>query len=119
MLFFKYLKKTGTAIKAAVEGYVVAGKTGTSQKLINKSYTGHDKYVASFIGFVPAYNPAFVLIVIADEPSKISHYGGTVTGPTFSRIASQTLRYLSVSPHKQSPLKENNYNRLEENYVVR
>ncbi len=88
----------GTATKAAVDGYVVAGKTGTSQKLIDGSYSGHDKYVASFIGFVPAHDPAFVLIVVADEPSKKSYYGGAVTGPTFSRIASQTLRYLHVPP---------------------
>ncbi len=91
----------GTATKAAVDGYAVAGKTGTSQKLIDGSYSGHDKYVASFIGFVPAHDPAFVLIVVADEPSKKSYYGGTVAGPTFSQIASQTLRYLHVSPLHQ------------------
>lgn len=88
----------GTAKKAAVENYVVAGKTGTSQKLINGSYSGHDKYIASFIGFVPAKDPAFVLLVVADEPSLRSYYGGTVAGPTFSRIAGSTLRYLNIPP---------------------
>ncbi len=86
----------GTATKAAVEGYLVAGKTGTSQKLVNGSYAGHRKYVSSFIGFVPAYDPAFVLLVIADEPSNGYYYGGTVAAPVFNRIAEQTLRYLNI-----------------------
>ncbi len=102
----------GTATKAAVEGYTVAGKTGTSQKLIDGSYAGHDKYVASFIGFVPAHDPAFVLIVVADEPSKKSYYGGTVAGPTFSRIASQTLRYLHVPPQHQAEKKNEDNEKL-------
>ena len=89
----------GTATKASIEGYVVAGKTGTSQKLIDGSYTGHDKYIASFIGFVPADDPAFVLLVIADEPSKKSYYGGTVAAPTFRRISDRTLRYLNIPRH--------------------
>ncbi len=97
-------KEGGTATKAAVSGYDVAGKTGTSQKLVNGSYTGHGKYIASFIGFVPADNPAFVLLVIADEPSKKSHYGGTVAGPTFRRIADRTLRYLNVPPTSTTTL---------------
>lgn len=87
----------GTARRAAVDGYDVAGKTGTSQKLIDGSYSGHDKYIASFIGFAPADDPAFVLLVVADEPNG-AYYGGTVCGPTFRRIAEQTLRYLHVAP---------------------
>lgn len=86
----------GTARKAKVPGYEVAGKTGTSQKWYNGSYEGHGKYVSSFIGFVPADNPAFVLLVVADEPQG-KHYGGTVCAPTFSRIAAQALRYLNVT----------------------
>ncbi|MCF7855097.1 MAG: penicillin-binding protein 2 [Candidatus Pacebacteria bacterium] len=87
----------GTAEKAAVPGYDVAGKTGTAQKFINGSYD-NDKYVASFVGFVPADAPAFVLLVAVDEPSKNGYYGGTVAAPAFSRIAEKTLRYLQVAP---------------------
>ena len=56
-------------------------------------------YIASFMGFVPADNPRFVLYIVADEPDKsISYYGGTVTGPTFRAIAEQTLSYMNISP---------------------
>jgi cell division protein FtsI (penicillin-binding protein 3) len=96
----------GTATKAAVKGYRVAGKTGTSQKLINGSYVGHHKYFASFIGFVPAKNPELVMLVVADEPSGGSHYGGTVCGPTFSRVAEQTLRYMNVAPTEEADPEE-------------
>jgi len=90
-------KEGGTAPKAAVEGYETAGKTGTAQKVIDGHYS-HAKFVASFVGFVPADAPAFVLLVAADEPSRGGHYGGTVAAPTFSRIATRTLRYLEIAP---------------------
>ncbi|MDD5698668.1 MAG: penicillin-binding protein 2 [Victivallaceae bacterium] len=89
-------REGGTATKAAISGYDVAGKTGTSQKFINGEFS-HSKYFATFIGFVPAYQPAFVLLVTADEP-KGATYGGTVAAPTFRRIAQRTLRYLDVKP---------------------
>ncbi len=89
-------KKGGTATKAAIPGYEVAGKTGTSQKVINREYS-HKYYFASFIGFVPADNPAFVLLVTLDEPKR-KHYGGTVAAPTFRRISERTLRYMNVPP---------------------
>lgn len=92
----------GTGTKAAVEGFAVAGKTGTAQKWIPasagvKGHYSHSEYVASFIGFVPAEAPAFTLIVVADTP-KNRTYGGTVCGPTFSRIAERTLSLLQISP---------------------
>ena len=98
----------GTAKKAAIPGYLVAGKTGTSNKTEPQSYMykgkqrtrrvySKTKYFASFIGFVPSRNPRFVLLVVADEPQK-KHYGGTVAGPTFKNIAERTLRYLDVKP---------------------
>lgn len=91
-------KEEGTAPKAAVEGYEVAGKTGTAQKCERGQYS-HTKFVSSFVGFVPADDPAFVLMVIADEPDRRrGYYGGTVAAPTFSRIAEQTLRYLEIAP---------------------
>ncbi|MDT8391315.1 MAG: penicillin-binding protein 2 [Lentisphaeria bacterium] len=90
-------KEGGTATRAAVDGFEVAGKTGTAQKFVNQTYD-NGLYVASFIGIAPADDPAFVLYVVADEPGGRSHYGGTVAGPTFSRIAERTLRYLQVAP---------------------
>jgi cell division protein FtsI/penicillin-binding protein 2 len=97
----------GTAPKAAVEGYEVAGKTGTAQKWVSPpngggGYYSHSKYTASFIGFVPADDPAFVLLVVADEPSRGGHYGGTIAAPAFSRIAEKTLRYMQIAPTKSA-----------------
>jgi len=87
----------GTAKRAAIPGYHVAGKTGTSQKFINGEYS-HSQYFATFIGFIPAYKPAFVLLVTADEP-KGAIYGGTVSAPTFKNIAQRTLQYLDIKPN--------------------
>ena len=86
----------GTARQAAVRGYYVAGKTGTAQKFMNGAYS-KSKYIANFVGFVPADNPRFVLLVTADEP-KGGYYGGSVAGPTFRTIAERTLKYLNVKP---------------------
>ena len=88
----------GTAIEAAVDGYLVAGKTGTAQKAdyIHGGYA-KDKWLASFIGFAPAERPAIVISVVIDEP-VIAHYGGTVAGPVFRRIAEVTLRHMGVAP---------------------
>ncbi|MDD5599669.1 MAG: penicillin-binding transpeptidase domain-containing protein, partial [Victivallaceae bacterium] len=89
-------REGGTATQAAIPGYDVAGKTGTSQKFLDGAYS-HSKYFATFIGFVPAYKPAFVLLVTADEP-KGATYGGTVSAPTFRRIAERTLIYMNIKP---------------------
>ncbi len=86
----------GTSKGAAIPGYYVAGKTGTAQKVINGVYT--NKHIASFVGYVPARNPRFVLLISCDEPQGKSYYGGAVCGPVFSAIASRTLRYLRVEP---------------------
>ncbi len=87
----------GTALQAAVPGYEVAGKTGTAQKVVDGQYSRR-KFISNFIGFVPAEAPAFVLLVVADEPTRNGYYGGTVAAPVFSRIAEKTLRYLQVAP---------------------
>lgn len=81
----------GTGPKAAVAGYEVAGMTGTAQKVVNGEYSA-TQYVASFIGYVPADKPAFVLLVTVDEPTKDGYYGGIVAAPAFSRIATQVLK---------------------------
>ena len=88
----------GTGTRAALRGYLVAGKTGTAQKP-NLEQGGYysDKYVASFVGFLPAENPAISIIVVADEP-RGAHYGGTVCAPYFRDIADQTVRYLRIPP---------------------
>jgi cell division protein FtsI (penicillin-binding protein 3) len=88
----------GTAIEAAVDGYLVAGKTGTAQKAdyVHGGYA-KNKWLASFIGFAPADRPAVVISVVIDEP-VIAHYGGTVAGPVFRRIAEVTLRHMGIAP---------------------
>ncbi len=88
----------GTGTNASVEGYLVAGKTGTAQKVdpITKGYSA-SKRTASFIGFVPARKPRLTILVMIDEP-KTSPYGGVVAAPAFSAIALQSLCYLKVPP---------------------
>jgi cell division protein FtsI (penicillin-binding protein 3) len=86
----------GTAPKAQVAGYRVAGKTGTAYKLENGRYVR--KYTASFVGYAPASDPRLVVAVMIDEPSAGQHYGGQVAAPVFSRIVGDALRALRVPP---------------------
>jgi cell division protein FtsI (penicillin-binding protein 3) len=86
----------GTARLAAIDGYPVAGKTGTAQKVANGHYDA-TKWVAYFIGAVPADDPRLAIIVILDEPQG-GHLGGAVAAPIFKEIAEQALRYLHVAP---------------------
>lgn len=86
----------GTAPKAQVSGYRVAGKTGTAHKLEAGRYT--NKYVSSFVGFAPASNPRLVVAVMIDEPSAGQHYGGAVAAPVFAKVVEGTLRALGVAP---------------------
>ncbi|HEX2385894.1 MAG TPA: penicillin-binding protein, partial [Candidatus Binatia bacterium] len=90
----------GTGVLASVDGFEVAGKTGTAQKAEHGVYTR--KRVASFVGFVPADQPRLVMAVILDEP-ETSVYGGTVAAPTFRNIAAATLQRLAVLPDKTTP----------------
>ncbi len=84
----------GTGTRAAVEGFRVAGKTGTAQKVdpVTKTYSP-TKRTASFIGFVPADRPLLTILVVVDEP-RTSPYGGVVAAPAFREIAYNTLCYL-------------------------
>jgi cell division protein FtsI (penicillin-binding protein 3) len=84
----------GTAPKAQVSGYRVAGKTGTAHKIEDHVYV--DKYVSSFVGFAPASNPRLVIAVMIDEPGGGQYYGGTVAAPVFSSIMGAALRLLGV-----------------------
>jgi len=85
----------GTGRRAKIEGYSVAGKTGTAQKVIPKVGYSHTKFIASFIGFVPVESPRFVIAVVFDEP-KPQHYGGLVCAPVFKNIAEQLLKYKNI-----------------------
>lgn len=85
----------GTALKAQVLGYRVAGKTGTAHKVGGAGYEA-DKYVASFVGMAPASNPRFIVAVMIDEPNNGAYYGGTVAAPVFSAVMSDALRMYAV-----------------------
>jgi len=87
--------ENGTGKTAAVQGYLVAGKTGTAQKPLPGMGYRSEKYIASFIGFVPAENPRLALLVLLDEP-KGSHYGGVVAAPIFREVAKQALLRLAI-----------------------
>ncbi|RPI42588.1 MAG: penicillin-binding protein 2, partial [Betaproteobacteria bacterium] len=87
----------GTAPRAQIPGYRVAGKTGTAHKLENGRYAAN-KYVSSFVGFAPASDPRIVVAVMIDEPSAGQHYGGAVAAPVFREVAAAALRTLSVAP---------------------
>jgi cell division protein FtsI/penicillin-binding protein 2 len=91
------LEPGGTASQVSVPGYVLAGKTGTAQKVENGTYSD-TKYVASFVGFAPADHPKLLAAVIVDEPQYV-HVGGAVAAPVFSQIAAFALPYLGISPH--------------------
>jgi cell division protein FtsI (penicillin-binding protein 3) len=86
----------GTAPEAAIDGQLVAGKTGTAQKAdyVHGGYA-KGRWVSSFVGYVPARKPRLVIGVIVDEP-MIAHNGGTVAAPAFRRIAEASLRHLGV-----------------------
>ncbi|MBW7859791.1 MAG: penicillin-binding protein 2 [Rhodocyclaceae bacterium] len=86
----------GTAPKARIEGYRVAGKTGTAHKLEGGKYVS--KYVSSFVGFAPVSDPRLIVAVMIDEPSAGQHYGGAVSAPVFARIMEGSLRSLGVAP---------------------
>ena len=90
----------GTGAQAAVEGYVIAGKTGTAQK--PSPYGGYDpyRYVASFLGIVPVEDPRLLVLVVLDEPQGM-YFGGAVAAPVFREVASQALWYLRVPPGKR------------------
>jgi cell division protein FtsI (penicillin-binding protein 3) len=91
--------RDGTGGRAAVPGYVVAGKTGTGQKVdpATGRYSMVD-HVASFVGFVPASRPAFVILASLDTPRGYLNQGGDVAAPLFGRVARHALRALAVPP---------------------
>lgn len=91
----------GTAPKAQIPGYRVAGKTGTAHKLEGGTYA--NKYIASFVGFAPVSDPRYIVAVMIDEPSNGMYYGGQVAAPVFSDIMNATLRATGVAPDAAMP----------------
>jgi len=90
----------GTAMAARVNGFQVAGKTGTAQKVSPHGGYASGRYVVSFVGFMPAEDPRFVCLVMVNDaqlPSSLN-YGGLVAAPIFSRIADKSARYLDLTP---------------------
>ena len=107
--------KDGTARKAAIDNYSVAGKTGTTQKIVNGKYS-RQHHVASFSGFFPANKPALVITVVVDEPQlKGVGYGGSVSAPAFRNIAEACIAYLGIRPSRPDAsflaLKHSRYDR--------
>jgi cell division protein FtsI (penicillin-binding protein 3) len=95
---------SGTAAAAAVPGFVIAGKTGTAQKVDPRGGYEHGKYVVSFAGYLPADHPEFVGLVVLDDAHTSKpelNYGGLVAGPIFSRVAERAARYLDLEPHAE------------------
>lgn len=92
----------GTATRAQVAAYTVAGKTGTAHKAIAGGYA-EDRYTALFAGLAPASSPRFVTVVMIDEPSGKKYYGGEVAAPVFSQVMTGALRLYSVPPDDFSP----------------
>ena len=88
----------GTARQAVIDGFRIAGKTGTTQKIIDGKYSNRH-HVASFAGYFPAENPSIMITIVVDEP-KMSKgrlgYGGSVAGPAFREIGSQIISYMGI-----------------------
>jgi cell division protein FtsI/penicillin-binding protein 2 len=87
----------GTGTEAALPGYTVAGKTGTAAKIDPDGHYSTSRYVASFVGMVPATKPRLVIMVMVDEPHA-SIWGGTVAAPTFQQIARFDVQHLAIPP---------------------
>jgi cell division protein FtsI (penicillin-binding protein 3) len=87
----------GTAPRARIMGYRVAGKTGTAHKLENGLYAAK-RYISSFAGFAPATAPRLVIAVMIDEPSAGQYYGGAVAAPVFAQVMQGALRLIGVAP---------------------
>ncbi|MBC7364914.1 MAG: penicillin-binding protein 2, partial [Candidatus Aminicenantes bacterium] len=99
---FTQVVEKGTGMEAKIDGYDVAGKTGTAQKFdpALRAYS-YNKHVASFVGFVPADQPLLTMVVVIDEPKGARQYGGQVAAPVFREIARKVLLYLHQPPKKK------------------
>ena len=101
MEILKFVVENGTGKKAAIDGFEVAGKTGTAQKFITKTQSySKTEFISSFIGYAPADNPRLAILVMIDNP-KGRHWGGVVAAPVFVKIAEKSLRHLNVTSSKE------------------
>jgi len=91
------VKPGGTGTKAAVQGYRVAGKTGTAWKFAAGGYS-EDKYLSIFAGMAPASDPKLVAVVIIDEPGGDLYYGSDVAAPVFAEVMAESLRLMAIPP---------------------
>ena len=101
MALRKVVGPDGTAPKADVPGFDVAGKTGTAQKVENGQYVR--KYYSSFIGYFPASDPQISILVSLDDPTGGAFYGGSVAGPVFREVAQKVAEYLGMQPQTPQP----------------
>lgn len=97
------IMKDGTAYEARVDGYSVAGKTGTVKKATAGGYTSNS-YFAVFAGMAPAKDPRLIIVVMIDEPSTGQYYGGLVSAPVFSKVMAGALRVLGIAPDKEETM---------------
>ncbi len=95
-LLKRVTEEGGTGTKARVEGYTVAGKTGTAQKILPTGGYSATLNISSFVGFLPADDPEIGIIVVLDEPKGAVRTGGYVCGPVFKAIAEKSVRYLDI-----------------------
>lgn len=102
-LILEGVVSNGTGKNAFIEGYRVAGKTGTAQKVSPTGGYMANEYVASFIGFAPADKPQIACIVVVDAPQGYPYYGGWVAAPAFREIIKDSLRYLEVPLYETDP----------------
>ncbi|WP_271273532.1 peptidoglycan D,D-transpeptidase FtsI family protein [Aliamphritea hakodatensis] len=91
--------KGGTGTQAAVDGYRVAGKTGTAHKAASGGYK-EDQYISVFAGIAPVSDPRIITVVMIDNPKGQEYYGGEVAAPVFARVVGGALRSLNVAPDK-------------------
>ncbi|MEK9737590.1 MAG: penicillin-binding transpeptidase domain-containing protein, partial [Candidatus Nanopelagicales bacterium] len=92
----------GSGTRAAIDGYRVAGKTGTARKSGVGGYS-EDRHTSVFAGFAPASDPALVIVVVIDDPRGDVYYGGDVAAPVFAEIAAGALRLLAIAPDAPNP----------------
>ena len=92
----------GTASRAAIDGYRIAAKTGTSRKVGVSGYS--DRYVSSIAGFAPVTRPRLAAVVVIQDPGGDAYYGGLVAGPLFGRVMADALRLMNVPPDDVSSL---------------
>lgn len=100
-MLISVVKKENTGNKAIIDGYEIAGKTGTAKMAANGGYS--DSYIASFVGYAPAHNPKLVVAISITDPAGEAYQGGAVAAPVFKEIMQNSLRLLNISPSKVMP----------------